>query len=103
MRSRGVLATETRHDGIRVTTIHAPLVRTPMITATRAHDNAPAVTADEAAKLILEAIRTRPPRLVSRFGRAVEIARFIAPGAVQDAFNTVYRRSLQLETARASL
>jgi NAD(P)-dependent dehydrogenase (short-subunit alcohol dehydrogenase family) len=88
------LATEACSDGIRVTTIHPPLVHTPMTAPSPIYDNAPGLSADEAADMIIEAIRTRPARIAPRFGRAVEIARLIAPNAVQATLNAAYRRSL---------
>ena len=89
------LATEACSDGIRVTTIHPPLVHTPMTATSPVYDHAPGLTADEAAEMIIEAIRTRPARVAPRFGRAIEIARLIAPNAVQATLNAAYRRSLR--------
>jgi NAD(P)-dependent dehydrogenase (short-subunit alcohol dehydrogenase family) len=91
------LATEIRADGVRVTTVHPPLVHTPMIAPIRAYDDAPGLSADEAAEMIIEAIVTGTTRVATRRGRAFEIARLVAPGPLQAIQSATYRRSLEME------
>ena len=55
-----VVASEVIGDGITFTTIHMPLVRTPMIAPTKMYDSFPTITPDEAGDLICEAIRAKP-------------------------------------------
>ena len=51
-----VIASEVVDDGVHITTIHMPLVRTPMIAPTRMYDMFPAITPEEAAEMIAGAI-----------------------------------------------
>ena len=88
------LAVEARADGVRVTTIHPPLVHTPMVAATRAYDGRPGLTAGEAAGMIAEAITTKPTRIAPRLGMASEVARHLAPAVLQATQSYAYRRSL---------
>ena len=55
-----VVASEVIGDGITFTTIHMPLVRTPMIAPTKMYDAFPAITPDEAGDMICEAMRGAP-------------------------------------------
>jgi short-subunit dehydrogenase len=88
------LAIEVRGDGVRVTTVHPPLVRTPMTAATGSYDRAPALTADEAAQTIAEAITTRPTSLSPWAAAGFDLARLLAPGVVERAQSRTYQRSL---------
>jgi short-subunit dehydrogenase len=87
------LAIEAHADGVRVTTVHPPLVHTPMSAASRYFENKPGLTADEAADMVAEAITTKPTRLAPRLGVAFERARQLAPTALQAAQSHRYRRS----------
>ncbi len=87
------LAQETRHAGVRVTTINLPLVRTPMIAPTDAYANALALSVPQAVGLVVEAIRTRPTRLVPRLGVAMEIGRALSPRGVEAGMNLAFLAS----------
>ena len=67
-RSRASVASETIGDGVTFTTIHMPLVRTPMIAPTKIYDSFPTITPDEAADLICEAMRAQPKQINTRLG-----------------------------------
>ena len=54
-----VVGSELVGDGVTFTTIHMPLVRTPMIAPTKIYDSFPTITPDEAADLICDAIRAQ--------------------------------------------
>jgi short-subunit dehydrogenase len=68
-------------DGVHITTVYMPLVRTPMIAPTKMYDRFPALTPDEAAELITEAIRKRPKRVGTALGNLGQLTYAIAPGA----------------------
>ena len=51
-----VIASEVIDDGVHLTTIHMPLVRTPMIAPTRMYDVFPAISPEEAAEMIAGAM-----------------------------------------------
>jgi NAD(P)-dependent dehydrogenase (short-subunit alcohol dehydrogenase family) len=65
--SRGTDA-ELLGTGVTLSTVHLPLVRTPMITpALEAYKGMPSLSADEAAGLIAEAAISRSPRVEPAF------------------------------------
>ncbi|UTI65489.1 SDR family NAD(P)-dependent oxidoreductase [Paraconexibacter antarcticus] len=74
------LQAEVLGEDIRVTTIHMPLVRTPMIAPTGAYRGVPAISADEAAGYLTRAIVERPRRLTPPVGQAMNVADVFAPG-----------------------
>ncbi|MFE3445874.1 SDR family oxidoreductase [Nocardia sp. NPDC059180] len=76
------LGAETRRHGVHVTTIGYPLVRTEMIAPTTKYDDAPALSADEAADWILTAIRTRPIELYPRYARLLQAIGMVSPQTV---------------------
>jgi NAD(P)-dependent dehydrogenase (short-subunit alcohol dehydrogenase family) len=84
------LAAECRGAGIHATTVHMPLVRTPMIAPTRSYDRAPAISADEAAGMIAEAVRTRPARVSPRAAASFELAWTAAPEALERTMQAAY-------------
>jgi short-subunit dehydrogenase len=75
------MAPEVIGDGVHVTTIYMPLVRTPMIAPTKLYDRFPTLSPDEAADMITEAIRKRPKRMATTLGTLGQITYAIAPGA----------------------
>ncbi|WP_127783518.1 SDR family oxidoreductase [Rhodococcus sp. X156] len=74
-----VVASETWHDGITFTSVRMPLVRTPMIAPTSLYDAFPAATPDDAAQLLLRAIKDRPKRINTPLGTLGEVAGTLAP------------------------
>jgi thioester reductase-like protein len=86
-----VVASEVIGDGVTFTTIHMPLVRTPMIAPTKMYDAFPAISPDEAADMILEALRSRPKQIGTRLGRFGEVAYTLSPGAVDRLLHLAYR------------
>ena len=63
-----VVSSEVIGDGVTFTTIHMPLVRTPMIAPTKMYDAFPAITPEEAGDMICEALRTRPKHMGTQAG-----------------------------------
>jgi NAD(P)-dependent dehydrogenase (short-subunit alcohol dehydrogenase family) len=86
-----VAGTETLADNVHFTTIHMPLVRTPMIAPTKIYDSFPTISPDEAADLICEAIRARPKHIGTRLGTFGEVAYALAPKAVDQILSTAYK------------
>ena len=86
-----VVSSEVIGDGITFTTIHMPLVRTPMIAPTKIYDAFPTITPDEAAELICEAIRAKPKTINTRLGTFGEVAYTLAPKAVDQILHMAYR------------
>jgi len=86
-----VLAVETLEDGVKVTTIYMPLVKTPMMASTTIYDAFPARSPEEATELIVEGIIDRPKRVATPVGNAFELAYGMAPRAVDRVLNAAYR------------
>src|SRR6476661_4666427 len=86
-----VVASEVVGDGVTFTTIHMPLVRTPMIAPTKMYDAFPAITPEEAADMICEAMRGRPKEMGTRIGKFGEIAYSLNPSAVDRLLHLAYR------------
>ncbi|HSD78837.1 MAG TPA: SDR family oxidoreductase, partial [Solirubrobacteraceae bacterium] len=86
-----VVSSELIGDGITFTTIHMPLVRTPMIAPTKIYDSFPTITSDEAADLVCEAIRSKPKQINTRLGTFGEVAYALAPKAVDQILHMAYR------------
>jgi NAD(P)-dependent dehydrogenase (short-subunit alcohol dehydrogenase family) len=86
-----VVGSETISDNVHFTTIHMPLVRTPMIAPTKIYDSFPTISPDEAADLICEAIRAKPKHIGTRLGTFGEVAYALAPKAVDQILSTAYK------------
>jgi NAD(P)-dependent dehydrogenase (short-subunit alcohol dehydrogenase family) len=86
-----VVSSEVVGDGVTFTTIHMPLVRTPMIAPTKLYDSFPTISPDEAADLICEAIRAKPKQINTRLGTFGEVAYALAPKAVDQILHMAYK------------
>ncbi len=86
-----VVSSETIGDNITFTTIHMPLVRTPMIAPTKIYDSFPTITPDEAADLICEAIRSKPKQINTRLGTFGEVAYALLPKAVDQILHMAFK------------
>jgi NAD(P)-dependent dehydrogenase (short-subunit alcohol dehydrogenase family) len=86
-----VVGSECIGDNVHFTTIHMPLVRTPMIAPTKIYDSFPTISPDEAADLICEAIRAKPKHIGTRLGTFGEVAYALVPKAVDQILSTAYK------------
>ncbi|MHB1538758.1 MAG: SDR family oxidoreductase [Solirubrobacteraceae bacterium] len=86
-----VVASEVIGDGVTFTTIHMPLVRTPMIAPTKMYNAFPTITAEEAADMICEALRSRRKHMGTRLGTFGEVAYALSPKAVDRILHLAYR------------
>jgi NAD(P)-dependent dehydrogenase (short-subunit alcohol dehydrogenase family) len=86
-----VVSSEVLGDGITFTTIHMPLVRTPMIAPTKMYDSFPTITPDEAADMVCEALRSKPKQINTRLGTFGEVAYALAPKAVDQILHMAYK------------
>ncbi len=85
------IAAEIIDDGVHVTTVYMPLVRTPMIAPTKIYDRFPTLSPDEAADLICDAIRKRPKRIATALGNLGQLTYAVAPGAQDLVVNRAYK------------
>jgi len=88
--SRAV-ASEMIDDGVTITTIHMPLVRTPMIAPTKLYNRFPTITPDEAAGMITQAIVHRPKRIATPLGTLGQLLYAINPRSMDYVLNTAYQ------------
>ncbi len=85
------IASEVIEDGVHITTIHMPLVRTPMIAPTKMYDAFPTITPDEAAEMITGAMISKPKKVATRMGNFGELLYNVAPKASDVILNTAYK------------
>ncbi len=85
------IAAEIISDGVHITTVFMPLVRTPMIAPTQIYDHFPTLRPDQAAEMIAEAIRKRPKRIATIYGSIGQLSYAIAPGAQDLVVNRAYK------------
>ena len=74
------LTPEVVADGIDITTVHMPLVRTPMIAPTDIYRNFPTISPEEAAEMVVQAMITKPHEVSTRLGKFGELTHAAAPG-----------------------
>jgi NAD(P)-dependent dehydrogenase (short-subunit alcohol dehydrogenase family) len=86
-----VVASEVIGDGVTFTTIHMPLVRTPMIAPTKMYDAFPTLSPEEAADMICEALRSRPKEMGTRLGKFGEVLYSLSPSMVDRLLHLGYR------------
>jgi NAD(P)-dependent dehydrogenase (short-subunit alcohol dehydrogenase family) len=84
-------APELIADGIDITTIHMPLVKTEMIAPTGVYESFPVDTPAEAADWICDAIVRRPKRISSSLGIAAQIGSSLAPSMWDVWLHLAYR------------
>jgi NAD(P)-dependent dehydrogenase (short-subunit alcohol dehydrogenase family) len=85
------IASEIIDDGVHITTIHMPLVRTPMIKPTRMYNRFPTITPDKAADMISDAIIHRPKRIATPLGTLGQILYAINPKSIDYILNSAYK------------
>jgi NAD(P)-dependent dehydrogenase (short-subunit alcohol dehydrogenase family) len=81
---------ELADDGVAITNIHMPLVRTPMIAPTGIYRNFPTIDTDQAAEMVLQAILSRPPEVSTRLGKLGEAVDTISPGLLSFVMTGAY-------------
>jgi NAD(P)-dependent dehydrogenase (short-subunit alcohol dehydrogenase family) len=95
-----VIASEVFDDGVHITTIHMPLVRTPMIAPTRMYDVFPAASPEEAAEMIAGAMITQPKKVATRLGTFGELLYAVAPKASDRILSQAYRLFPESQAAK---
>src|SRR6202034_245510 len=89
-------------DGVHVTTVYMPLVKTPMIAPTKIYDRFPTLSPEEAGDMICEAIRKRPKRIARTLGSIGQLTYAIAPGAQDLVVNRACQLFPENDTPRAT-
>jgi NAD(P)-dependent dehydrogenase (short-subunit alcohol dehydrogenase family) len=95
-----VIASEVVADGIHLTTVHMPLVRTPMIAPTRMYDVFPAITPEEAAEMLTGAMVGRPKKVATKLGTFGELLYAVAPTVSDRILNQAYKLFPESQAAK---
>lgn len=85
-----VVSSELVGDGVTFTSIHMPLVRTPMIAPTKLYDKFPTISPAQAADLVITALVERPHEINTALGNAGAIAHTVAPKLAFRVLNMAY-------------
>ncbi|MGH3368560.1 MAG: SDR family oxidoreductase [Nocardioidaceae bacterium] len=86
-----VVSSEVIGDGVSFTTIHMPLVRTPMIAPTRIYDKFPTITPAQAADMVLNALAERPHEINTVLGTLGAVAHNLAPKTTFRVLHMAYQ------------
>ncbi|WP_202033291.1 SDR family NAD(P)-dependent oxidoreductase [Nocardioides sp. WS12] len=73
------LQAEEREHGVVVTSLHFPLMRTPMIAPTADYDARAALEPADAARWVLTAVRHRPVEVMPAYASLLEAMGFVSP------------------------
>lgn len=84
-------ASEFADRGISFTTVHMPLVRTPMIAPTRIYDRTPMLSPEEAAEMVVQACIEKPSRVATPLGVLGEVLYAAAPKLSRAIMNATFR------------
>jgi len=85
------VASEMVDDGVKVTTIHMPLVRTPMIAPTKMYDAFPTISPEEAGHMITGAMIHKQKKVATGLGNFGEIMYAISPKTSDALLNQAYK------------
>ncbi len=85
-----VVSSELVGDGVTFTTVHMPLVRTPMIAPTKLYDAFPTLTPEQAGALVVSALERQPKHVGTRLGTVAVVAYALAPKIVDTLLHTAY-------------
>ncbi|MBI3782646.1 MAG: SDR family oxidoreductase [Deltaproteobacteria bacterium] len=96
-------APELLGDGIDITTVYMPLVKTEMIAPTRLYDSFPAITPAQAADLICAAIVDRPKQVSTMLGLMGQVTASLAPRVFDVALYLAYRLFPDSSAARGEV
>jgi thioester reductase-like protein len=85
------IASEVVDDGIHITSVYMPLVRTAMIAPTEMYDYFPAISPEEAAEMVCGAMIDHPKKVATGLGNFGEVAYALAPKIVDQVLHMGYR------------
>lgn len=86
-----VVSSEVVGRGVTFTTIHMPLVKTPMIAPTKMYDAFPTLTPDEAGDIVCEALRAKPKEINTKLGTFGQVSYALMPKAVDQILHLAYK------------
>jgi short-subunit dehydrogenase len=86
-----VVSSELFSDGVTFTSIHMPLVRTPMIAPTTMYDRFPTISPGQAAAKVIRALVERPHEINTKTGSLGALAHTLAPRTAFRVLNIAYQ------------
>ncbi len=86
-----VVSSELVGDGISFTSIHMPLVRTPMIAPTKLYDKFPTISPAQAADKVISALVDRPHEINTALGNLGAVAHTLAPKVAFRVLHLAYQ------------
>ncbi len=85
-----VVATETLSDRVTFTTIHMPLVATPMIAPSKRLNPVPAISAEHAAAMVVRGLVEKPVRIDTPLGTLADIGHYFTPKLSRRVLHQLY-------------
>jgi short-subunit dehydrogenase len=86
-----VVSSELIGDGVSFTSIHMPLVKTPMIAPTKIYDKFPTISPAQAADKVIAALVDRPHEINTLMGNIGAISHTVAPKLAFRVLNLAYK------------
>ena len=85
-----VVGTETLSDHITFTSIHMPLVKTPMIAPSRRLNPVPPITAEHAAAMVVRGLVDKPARIDTPMGTLADVGTYFVPRLSRRVLHQLY-------------
>jgi NAD(P)-dependent dehydrogenase (short-subunit alcohol dehydrogenase family) len=85
-----VVASETLSDNITFTTIHMPLVKTPMIAPSGRLNPVPPISAEHAAAMVVRALVDKPVRIDTPLGTLADAGQYFTPKLARRVLHQLY-------------
>ncbi|MET4431703.1 thioester reductase-like protein/short-subunit dehydrogenase involved in D-alanine esterification of teichoic acids [Mycolicibacterium sp. 624] len=85
-----VVGTETLSEHITFTSIHMPLVRTPMIAPSRRLNPVPPITAEHAAAMVVRGLIEKPTRIDTPLGTLADFGTYLTPKLSRRLLHQLY-------------
>ena len=85
-----VVGTETLSDHVTFTSIHMPLVKTPMIAPSRQLNPLPAITPEHAAAMVVRGLIEKPSRIDTPMGTLADLGTYFAPRLSRRILHQLY-------------
>jgi thioester reductase-like protein/short-subunit dehydrogenase len=85
-----VVGTETLSDHITFTSIHMPLVKTPMIAPSRRLNPMPAISPEHAAAMVVRGLVEKPARIDTPVGTLADVGMYFTPKLSRRVLHQLY-------------
>jgi NAD(P)-dependent dehydrogenase (short-subunit alcohol dehydrogenase family) len=85
-----VVGSETLSDHITFTSIHMPLVKTPMIAPSRRLNPMPPITAEHAAAMVVRGLVEKPLRIDTPVGTLADVGMYFTPKLSRRVLHQIY-------------